>query len=97
MKNKLPAGAEFRAGGGGDRFRANAPARNQCGPHYTVPPQRLLDLALWNSLRVLVRLPWEQHVAFLSDWNSRSLILPRSMFTWNHHVSAQDHELYLHA
>jgi GT2 family glycosyltransferase len=34
---------------------------------YTVPPPWLLDLAQWNSLRVLVGLPWEQHVTFLSD------------------------------
>src|SRR5258706_980842 len=34
---------------------------------YTVPPRRLLDLAADAGLRVLVGLPWEQHVAFLDD------------------------------
>jgi len=34
---------------------------------YTVPPRWLLDLAQDNGLHVLVGLPWEQHVTFLSD------------------------------
>jgi glycosyltransferase involved in cell wall biosynthesis len=34
---------------------------------YTVPPLWLLDLARKNGLRVMVGLPWEQHIAFLSD------------------------------
>jgi GT2 family glycosyltransferase len=34
---------------------------------YTVPPRWLLDLAQQHGLRVMVGLPWEQHVAFLSD------------------------------
>jgi hypothetical protein len=34
---------------------------------YTVPPQRLLDVAAGHGLRVIVGLPWEQHVAFLDD------------------------------
>ena len=34
---------------------------------YTVPPRRLLDVAARHGLRVLVGLPWEQHVAFLGD------------------------------
>ncbi|MEY4918412.1 MAG: hypothetical protein RL616_2325, partial [Verrucomicrobiota bacterium] len=34
---------------------------------YTVPPRWLLDLAHENKIRVLVGLPWEQHVAFLAD------------------------------
>ncbi len=34
---------------------------------YTVPPRRLLDTALAHGLRVLVGLPWEQHVAFLDE------------------------------
>src|SRR5436190_4735980 len=32
---------------------------------YTVPPRWLLDDALERGLRVMVGLPWEQHVAFL--------------------------------
>jgi GT2 family glycosyltransferase len=34
---------------------------------YTVPPRWSLDLAEANGLRVLVGLPWEQHVTFLDD------------------------------
>jgi GT2 family glycosyltransferase len=34
---------------------------------YTVPPRWLLDLALDRGLRVMIGLPWEQHVAFLES------------------------------
>ncbi len=34
---------------------------------YTVPPRWLLDLALRHGLRVMIGLPWEQHVAFLDS------------------------------
>src|SRR5258708_32456086 len=34
---------------------------------YTVPPQWFLDLAGENNLRVMVGVPWEQHVTFLDD------------------------------
>src|SRR6266705_2187335 len=34
---------------------------------YTQPPMWLLDLAAQHNLRVLVGLPWEQHVTFLSE------------------------------
>jgi len=34
---------------------------------YTVPPRWLLDAAHGQDLRVMVGLPWEQHVAFLRD------------------------------
>ena len=34
---------------------------------YTVPPRHLLDAAARHGLRVMVGLPWEQHVAFLDD------------------------------
>jgi hypothetical protein len=34
---------------------------------YTVPPRWSLDLAAASGLRVLVGLPWEQHVTFLDD------------------------------
>lgn len=38
-----------------------------CVRTYTVPPRWLLDLAQANDLRVLVGLPWEQHVTFLDE------------------------------
>jgi GT2 family glycosyltransferase len=34
---------------------------------YTVPPRWLLDIAQKHNLRVMVGLPWEQHIAFLDD------------------------------
>src|SRR5207249_1080791 len=34
---------------------------------YTVPPRWLLDAAAEDGLRVMVSLPWEQHIAFLDD------------------------------
>jgi hypothetical protein len=34
---------------------------------YTVPPDWLLDLAWQHGLRMMVGIPWEQHVAFLDD------------------------------
>ena len=34
---------------------------------YTVPPRWLLDAACRHGLRVMVGLPWEQHVTFLDD------------------------------
>ena len=34
---------------------------------YTVPPEWMLERAADHALRVLVGLPWEQHVAFLGD------------------------------
>ncbi|HEX7059679.1 MAG TPA: glycosyltransferase [Solirubrobacterales bacterium] len=34
---------------------------------YSVPPRYLLEAAARHGLRVLIGLPWEQHVAFLND------------------------------
>ena len=34
---------------------------------YTVPPHWFLDIAEQNGLRVMIGLPWQQHVAFLDD------------------------------
>ena len=34
---------------------------------YTIPPRWLLDAAQRYGLRVMVGLPWEQHVTFLDD------------------------------
>ncbi len=36
---------------------------------YTVPPRWVLDAAAACGLRIMVGLPWEQHVAFLDDRN----------------------------
>jgi GT2 family glycosyltransferase len=34
---------------------------------YTTPPARILDAASTHGLRLLVGLPWEEHIAFLGD------------------------------
>ncbi len=44
---------------------------------YTVPPRWLLDLAQQHDLFVMVGLPWEQHVTFLSDRGLVRSILER--------------------
>lgn len=44
---------------------------------YTVPPMWLLDCAFRHGLRVLVGLPWEQHVAFLDDRKRANDIVAR--------------------
>ncbi len=36
-----------------------------CVRTYTVPPLYLLDIAKKNDLKVMVGLPWEQHITFL--------------------------------
>ena len=38
-----------------------------CVRTYSVPPRYLLDAAARHGLRVLIGLPWEQHVAFLGE------------------------------
>jgi GT2 family glycosyltransferase len=48
-------------------FRAMAAAGVNCVRVYVVPPRWLLDLAASHGLRIMVGLPWEQHVAFLDD------------------------------
>jgi glycosyltransferase involved in cell wall biosynthesis len=44
---------------------------------YTVPPVWLLDTALKLGLRVMVGLPWEQHIAFLDEPNREQSIIDR--------------------
>ncbi len=44
---------------------------------YTVPPRWMLDCAARHGLRVLVGLPWEQHLAFLDEPGRASDILDR--------------------
>lgn len=44
---------------------------------YTVPPRWLLDLAQDHGLRVMVGLPWEEHIAFLEDGKRSRSILRR--------------------
>jgi O-antigen biosynthesis protein len=44
---------------------------------YTVPPRWLLDEAARNGLRVMVGLPWEQHIAFLDQPDGARTIIER--------------------
>jgi GT2 family glycosyltransferase len=48
-------------------FAAMAAAGLNAVRVYTMPPRWLLDAAARHRLRVMVGLPWEQHVAFLED------------------------------
>ena len=60
-------GADFRAEAGERDFAGMANAGINAVRTYTVPPRWLLDAAQRHGLRVMVGLPWEQHVAFLDD------------------------------
>src|SRR5713101_5742178 len=51
----------------GRDFRAMADAGLNAVRVYTPPPRWLMDIAAACGLRVMVGLPWEQHVAFLDD------------------------------
>jgi glycosyltransferase involved in cell wall biosynthesis len=44
---------------------------------YTVPPRWLLDTAQKYGLRIMVGLPWEQHIAFLEDRQRAKAIATR--------------------
>lgn len=48
-----------------------------CVRTYTVPPPHLLDLALEHNLKVMVGLPWEQHLTFLDTKPQQRDILHR--------------------
>jgi len=48
-------------------FRAIADAGLNSVRVYTTPPRWLLDVAAACSLRIMIGLPWEQHIAFLDD------------------------------
>ena len=40
---------------------------------YTVPPRWLLDAALRHGLKVIVGIPWEQHIAFLDEGRGEAI------------------------
>lgn len=48
-------------------FRAIADAGLNSVRVYTTPPRWLLDVAAACGLRIMIGLPWEQHIAFLDD------------------------------
>src|ERR1044071_8353208 len=43
-----------------------------CFRTFTVPPKSLLDKAAANGLRVIVGIPWPQHISFLDSKRTRS-------------------------
>lgn len=55
-------------------FRAMAANKINSVRVYTVPPRWLLDLAQTHELRVLVGIPWDQHLAFTEDSEVRERI-----------------------
>jgi cellulose synthase/poly-beta-1,6-N-acetylglucosamine synthase-like glycosyltransferase len=48
-----------------------------CVRTYTVPPEYLLDIASKNNLKVMVGLPWEQHITFLDTEERKKDIIKR--------------------
>ena len=61
------SGAEYRPAAVARDFEQIAASGLNAIRTYTVPPGWVLDVALEHGLRVMVGLPWEQHVAFLDD------------------------------
>jgi len=58
-------------------FRMMAANCINCVRTYTVPPLYLLDIALKYDLKVMVGLPWEQHITFLDDEANKKDIVRR--------------------
>ena len=48
-----------------------------CVRTYTVPPKYVLDIAHQYNLKVMIGLPWEQHIAFLDNSKRKKDILRR--------------------
>jgi GT2 family glycosyltransferase len=72
-----PNGAEYDPAMVDRDFRQMAEHGINAVRVYTVPPRWLLDAALRHGLRVMVGLPWEQHVAFLDGRRLRRSIEQR--------------------
>ena len=61
-----PDGSEYHSPEAVDRDFSTMAARGiNCVRTYTVPPCWLLDIARRHQLRVMVGIPWEQHITFL--------------------------------
>ena len=76
----------FRSDGSGNEFHLAQAVRDfremsACGVNavrtYTVPPRWFLDVAHSYNLRVMVGIPWEQHIAFLENAQSAQSIEQR--------------------
>src|SRR3990170_1718805 len=48
-----------------------------CVRTYTVPPAFLLNIALAHDIKVMVGLPWEQHITFLDNEDRKKSIVER--------------------
>ena len=70
-----PGGVDYPEPAAVERdFAAMAGAGFNALRTYTVPPRWLLDIAATQGLRILVGVPWEQHVAFLDDrWRASAI------------------------
>lgn len=58
-------------------FRMMAQHGINCIRTYTVPPEYLLTIALKHDLKVMVGLPWEQHITFLDSADRQKDIIRR--------------------
>lgn len=58
-------------------FQMMAAQGFNCVRTYTNPPRYLLDLALTYHLKVMVGLPWEQHISFLDEPQRKKDIITR--------------------
>jgi O-antigen biosynthesis protein len=58
-------------------FQMMAAQGINCVRTYTSPPRYLLDLALAYNLKVMIGLPWEQHINFLDDAQRKKDIIAR--------------------
>ena len=68
-------GEEYDRAAVGRDFAAMAANGFNAVRTYTVPPRWILDVAETHGLRVMVGLPWEQHVAFLDErWRVRDIV-----------------------
>jgi glycosyltransferase involved in cell wall biosynthesis len=58
-------------------FRMMSQNGINCVRTYTVPPDYVLDIAGQNNLKVMIGLPWEQHITFLDSIERQKDIIKR--------------------
>ena len=71
---RMPAAASTAAATGGARLRRDGGQRVQRGPHVHRAATLAARRGRTYGLRVMIGLPWEQHVAFLDDRRGRGSI-----------------------
>src|SRR5438309_592771 len=72
-----PSGVEYDPDKVAADFRQMAENGFNCVRLYTVPPAWLLDAAQAHGLRLLIGLPWEQHITFLDEASRARSIIDR--------------------